>query len=104
MYRFARRSLRRTILLGLSALLLLISWNTAGTGITAASPDKAAAAQAETAPPKSIEKRNQLPKGKGFVYLDEVIPDAVYDIRYYTGDNFIGERIDGYNAPLPYQP
>ncbi len=99
-YRFARRSLRRTILLGLSALLLLISWNTAGTGITAASPDKAAAAQAETAPPKSIEKRNQLPKGKGFVYLDEVIPDAVYDIRYYTGDNFIGERIDGYNAPF----
>lgn len=117
-YRFARRSLRRTILLGLSALLLLISWNTAGTGKSAASPDRAAAAQVETAPPgspqdglspgtspdasqdKSIEKLNQLPKGKGFVYLDEVIPDAVYDIRYYTGDNFIGERIDGYNAPF----
>ncbi|WP_198136175.1 M15 family metallopeptidase [Paenibacillus sp. p3-SID1389] len=29
-----------------------------------------------------------------------MIPNAVYDLRYYTGDNFIGERIDGYNGPF----
>lgn len=109
------RSRRRTLLFGLSALLLFVNWNTAGTGRTAASPDKAVVpAQVETASPgspqsgpspdaspgESVEKLNQLPKGKGFVYLDEVIPDAVYDIRYYTEDNFIGERIDGYNGPF----
>ncbi|MGZ7443532.1 M15 family metallopeptidase [Paenibacillus sp. TH7-28] len=119
--RFPRRSWRRTLLFGLSALLLFINWNTAGTGRTAASQDKAAvSAQAETesaspgspqsgpspeASPdalqdESIEKLNRMPKGKGFVYLDEVVPDALYDIRYYTGDNFIGERIDGYNGPF----
>jgi len=32
----------------------------------------------------------------GFVYLDEVIPDILLDLRYCSADNFIGERIDGY--------
>jgi D-alanyl-D-alanine dipeptidase len=44
-----------------------------------------------------IEKGNIMPEG--FVYLDEVIPDAIYDIRYYTNDNFVGRRVDGYIAP-----
>jgi D-alanyl-D-alanine dipeptidase len=35
----------------------------------------------------------------GFVYLDQVIPRAQYDIRYYSANNFVGTRIDGYNAP-----
>ncbi len=33
---------------------------------------------------------------QGFVYLRTVIPDAVLEMRYYTGENFVGERIDGY--------
>ena len=33
-----------------------------------------------------------------FVNLKEVIPDIKIDLRYYTGKNFIGERIDGYHA------
>ncbi|WP_256555015.1 M15 family metallopeptidase [Paenibacillus mendelii] len=45
-----------------------------------------------------VVKKHLLPKG--FVYLDEVIPSAVYDIRYYSDYNFIGTRIDGYKAPL----
>jgi D-alanyl-D-alanine dipeptidase len=32
----------------------------------------------------------------GFVYIDEVIPDILLDLRYCTTRNFIGERIDGY--------
>ncbi len=40
---------------------------------------------------------NALPEG--FVYLTEVISDAKVELRYYTTDNFIGERIDGYSEP-----
>ena len=38
----------------------------------------------------------------GFVSLGEAIPDAILEIRYYTTYNFIGERIDGYEAPLAF--
>ncbi len=34
------------------------------------------------------------------VYM--VIDDAVYDIRYYSSNNFLGNRIKGYNAPVAY--
>ncbi|MEZ7196596.1 M15 family metallopeptidase [Pseudodesulfovibrio karagichevae] len=35
----------------------------------------------------------------GFVTLNEFLPGAVYDVKYYTGDNFVGARVDGYHAP-----
>jgi D-alanyl-D-alanine dipeptidase len=35
----------------------------------------------------------------GFVYVDDVIPDIVLEIRYYTGDNFTGRRVNGYERP-----
>ena len=38
----------------------------------------------------------------GFVVLEEVIPEAIYDIRYYTEYNFVGTRIDSYEAPVAY--
>jgi len=38
----------------------------------------------------------------GFVSLGEYIPDVLLDIRYYSTFNFIGERIDGYEAPEAY--
>ena len=34
-----------------------------------------------------------------FVNISDVIPSIQLDIRYYTDYNFVGERIDGYNAP-----
>ncbi len=37
-----------------------------------------------------------------FVEIREVIPDIVVDIRYYTEHNFVGRRVDGYEAPLCY--
>ncbi|MEF2965012.1 M15 family metallopeptidase [Paenibacillus sp. M1] len=49
-------------------------------------------------PEASVSKQNKLPKG--FVYLDEVIPNAQYDIRYYGDNNFIGTRVKGYEAPF----
>lgn len=36
----------------------------------------------------------------GFVSLAKVIPDASVDLKYYSYDNFVGERIDGYCANL----
>ncbi|CAN5142052.1 M15 family metallopeptidase [soil metagenome] len=36
---------------------------------------------------------------KGFVYIKEVIPDVVLDVRYAGNDNFIGKPITGYKEP-----
>ena len=38
----------------------------------------------------------------GFVLLTDVIPDILLEIRYYSTFNFVGERIDGYKAPVAY--
>lgn len=45
-----------------------------------------------------VAKKYNLPDG--FVYVDDIIPTAELDIRYYTDYNFVGEKIDGYVAPL----
>lgn len=39
----------------------------------------------------------QLPRD-GFVYLDQVLKSARYDVRYAGTDNFVGEPIDGYRT------
>ena len=31
-----------------------------------------------------------------FLYLNDVIPDAIIDLRYASDFNFVGHRIDGY--------
>ena len=36
---------------------------------------------------------------KGFVVLSEEVPDIITEVRYYSTYNFVGERIDGYEAP-----
>jgi D-alanyl-D-alanine dipeptidase len=33
-----------------------------------------------------------------FVYLRDIIPDIVEDVRYFSADNFVGEPIPGYEA------
>ncbi len=40
------------------------------------------------------QDRPALPEG--FVYIDDVVPGIVIDLRYHTGDNFVGRPIDGY--------
>lgn len=37
-----------------------------------------------------------------FAPVYTVIDDAAYDIRYYSSNNFTGNRINGYNAPVAY--
>ena len=43
-------------------------------------------------------QRDSLPQG--FVYVSEVIPDVLLDIRYYSAYNFVGARVEGYLAPV----
>lgn len=40
--------------------------------------------------------RADQPAQDGFVYLDQVLKSARYDVRYAGSDNFVGEPIDGY--------
>lgn len=37
-----------------------------------------------------------------FQAIYTVIDDAVYDLRYYSSNNFTGNKINGYNAPIAY--
>lgn len=37
----------------------------------------------------------ELPEG--FVYLNEIIPEAQLEMRYHGKDNFLGKKVDGYN-------
>jgi D-alanyl-D-alanine dipeptidase/L,D-peptidoglycan transpeptidase YkuD (ErfK/YbiS/YcfS/YnhG family) len=47
----------------------------------------------------AMEKNSQA-MPEGFVYVsDTVIPGVVCDIRYYGTNNFVGGRVDSYNAP-----
>ena len=40
----------------------------------------------------------QLPKG--FVYVDDVIPDIQLELRYCLNNNFVGQPVDGYHAEV----
>jgi len=48
-------------------------------------------------PSRAAVTAEALPKG--FVYLDEMIPDLRLDPRYAGSHNFVGEPIDGYLRP-----
>ncbi|MEW6254564.1 MAG: M15 family metallopeptidase [Pseudomonadota bacterium] len=37
-----------------------------------------------------------------FVNVNDLVSGARYDIRYFTGENFVGSRIDGYEAAICY--
>ena len=36
----------------------------------------------------------------GFVYIKDVIPNIVLDIRYHSEYNFLGTQVDGYKVPV----
>ena len=36
----------------------------------------------------------------GLVNLSERIPSLETDVRFYTGENFIGKPLPGYHAPV----
>jgi len=33
-----------------------------------------------------------------FVVVNDLIPDAIFDIKYHSDDNFVGKVVDGYHA------
>ena len=37
-----------------------------------------------------------------FALVTDVIPDVILEIRYFSTYNFMGVRVDGYNAPIAY--
>ncbi|MEG1642007.1 MAG: M15 family metallopeptidase [Synergistaceae bacterium] len=39
---------------------------------------------------------------EGFVKISDIIPEVIQEIRYFSTYNFVGARIDGYNAPIAY--
>jgi D-alanyl-D-alanine dipeptidase len=44
------------------------------------------------------QEMDYLPKG--FVYLSDIAPEILQDIRYATSNNFIGRPIDGYEKSI----
>ena len=47
---------------------------------------------------EALVPAHELPEG--FCYAHEVIPDVILDIRYAGTHNFVGDPIDGYEAPF----
>ena len=41
---------------------------------------------------------SQIPDG--FVVISDFVPDVILEVRYYSTYNFVGRRIDGYEAPV----
>ena len=48
--------------------------------------------------PRGPEEYEEL----GFVLVTDVVPDVILEIRYYSTFNFVGKRIDAYEAPVAY--
>ena len=44
-------------------------------------------------------ENNAAPLPDGFVYITDVCPDVILEIRYYSTYNFVGARVDDYLAP-----
>jgi len=50
-----------------------------------------------SSPQGSGSKSDDLPEG--FVYLHEVAPSILQEMRYYGSHNFLGRPVDGYESP-----
>ena len=48
--------------------------------------------------PDTLQVQPQGEPHKGFVYVKSLIPDLIEDLRYFTTNNFMGVRADGYEA------
>ena len=47
-------------------------------------------------------EKNEVYEEEGFVMITDMIPDAILEIRYYSTFNFVGERINAYEAPVAF--
>jgi zinc D-Ala-D-Ala dipeptidase len=62
-------------------------------------PSKVPSSAPPTPPPSPSPPAVKSPPPQGFVDLSDVDPTILLDIRYHTGHNFVGRRIEGYEAP-----
>lgn len=44
------------------------------------------------------QEDNEWMKEKGFVFLDEILDNAIYEPRYHSNNNFVGQQVDGYHT------
>ncbi|OUR99297.1 peptidase M15 [Flavobacteriales bacterium 33_180_T64] len=44
----------------------------------------------------SIQEKKMLPND--FIYVKDIIPDIDVELRYFSGNNFVGDTIDGYKS------
>ena len=77
----------------LACLLVILSLGVSGSVYAAST-----STLTQSSPDQEMTRKYPFPKE--FVYVDEIIPAARFDIRYYGDNNFVGTRIDGYKAPL----
>jgi len=55
---------------------------------------------APTVTPYDLPEPTNIPPvlPEGFVYIKDIIPSVTVEMRYFTENNFVGCKIDGYNA------
>ncbi len=72
-------------------------------GLEAAADTSRSGLEADAGPPAeappATPKRTAPPLPDGFVHLADIAPEIAQEMRYFGAYNFVGERIDGYNAP-----
>ncbi len=49
--------------------------------------------------PTNLTTEPDILDASGFVKLADYVPDLLQEMRYFTAFNFVGERIQGYDAP-----
>lgn len=82
----------------------LAAGNIAATPVAQVADTTPVAQVADTAAATESGKGQQVPGGaqrvpyQGFVYVKSLIPDLIEDLRYFTTNNFMGEKADGYEA------
>lgn len=50
----------------------------------------------------SCGQKNTEYEDDGFVLITDAISEAILEIRYYSTFNFVGDRINAYEAPVAY--
>ena len=101
------QSSKKRILFLLCVVLCVLSVGCAAKTTEQALPissvsQSAATGSAVSAPAESESTVIETTENDNFVLITDVIPDAILEIRYYSTFNFVGERINGYQAPVAY--
>lgn len=93
--------------LALAAALLLGGCGAPADGPQGASnpglPEASGAAPQQPAQPGADGSAHLQPAQRRpaeFIVVNKAVPDAIFDIRYHSTENFMGAQVEGYEAPL----